>query len=53
MSDNSSCCRVKELSPHNGGGETQNQMETENEETETSGEGSGHNVRVCRGLNRS
>ncbi|GAB0193086.1 kinesin-like protein KIF2C [Grus japonensis] len=32
--------RVKELSPHNGGGETQNQMETENEETETSGEGS-------------
>uniref|UniRef100_A0A8B9NL97 Kinesin-like protein n=1 Tax=Accipiter nisus TaxID=211598 RepID=A0A8B9NL97_9AVES len=36
--------RVKELSPHNGGGETQNQMETENEETETSGEGSGHNL---------
>ncbi|XP_068262105.1 LOW QUALITY PROTEIN: kinesin-like protein KIF2C [Nyctibius grandis] len=38
--------RVKELSPHNGGGETQNQMETENEETETSGEGSGlqHNI---------
>ncbi|XP_009578292.1 PREDICTED: kinesin-like protein KIF2C isoform X3 [Fulmarus glacialis] len=36
--------RVKELSPHNGGGETQNQMETENEEAETSGEGSGHNV---------
>ncbi|XP_009866720.1 PREDICTED: kinesin-like protein KIF2C [Apaloderma vittatum] len=33
--------RVKELSPHNGSGETQNQMETENEETETSGEGSG------------
>ncbi|XP_009981813.1 PREDICTED: kinesin-like protein KIF2C isoform X2 [Tauraco erythrolophus] len=33
--------RVKELSPHNGGGETQNQMETENEEIETSGEGSG------------
>ncbi|KFR05293.1 Kinesin-like KIF2C, partial [Opisthocomus hoazin] len=31
--------RVKELSPHNGGGETQNQMETE--EMETSGEGSG------------
>ncbi|KAM6305471.1 kinesin-like protein KIF2C [Aegotheles albertisi] len=31
--------RVKELSPHNGGGETQNQMETD--ETETSGEGSG------------
>ncbi|XP_030350376.1 kinesin-like protein KIF2C isoform X2 [Strigops habroptila] len=28
--------RVKELSPHNGGGETQNQMETENEETECS-----------------
>uniref|UniRef100_A0A672UR50 Kinesin-like protein n=1 Tax=Strigops habroptila TaxID=2489341 RepID=A0A672UR50_STRHB len=27
--------RVKELSPHNGGGETQNQMETENEETES------------------
>ncbi|XP_072722745.1 kinesin-like protein KIF2C [Ciconia boyciana] len=36
--------RVKELSPHNGGGEIQNQMETENEETETSGEGSGHNL---------
>ncbi|XP_009578291.1 PREDICTED: kinesin-like protein KIF2C isoform X2 [Fulmarus glacialis] len=36
--------RVKELSPHNGGGETQNQMETENEEAETSGEGSGHNL---------
>ncbi|KFM12947.1 Kinesin-like KIF2C, partial [Aptenodytes forsteri] len=36
--------RVKELSPHNGGGETQNQMETENEETETSGEGSGYNL---------
>ncbi|KAM9283754.1 kinesin-like protein KIF2C [Morus bassanus] len=34
--------RVKELSPHNGGGETQNQMETE--ETETSGEGSDHNL---------
>ncbi|XP_064311312.1 kinesin-like protein KIF2C [Phalacrocorax carbo] len=33
--------RVKELSPHNGGGETQNQMETE--ETEMS-EGSGHNL---------
>ncbi|XP_062436968.1 kinesin-like protein KIF2C [Rhea pennata] len=32
--------RVKELSPHNGGGETQNHMDTENEETETSGEGS-------------
>ncbi|XP_065511884.1 kinesin-like protein KIF2C isoform X2 [Caloenas nicobarica] len=31
--------RVKELSPHNGGGETQNQMEIE--ETEMSGEGSG------------
>ncbi|XP_046779064.1 kinesin-like protein KIF2C isoform X3 [Gallus gallus] len=29
--------RVKELSPHNGGGETQNQMEIENEETEMSG----------------
>ncbi|XP_010080951.1 PREDICTED: kinesin-like protein KIF2C isoform X2 [Pterocles gutturalis] len=36
--------RVKELSPHNGGGETQNQMETENEGTDTSGEGSGHNL---------
>ncbi|KFR00296.1 Kinesin-like KIF2C, partial [Nipponia nippon] len=36
--------RVKELSPHNGGGETQNQMETENGETETNGEGSGHNL---------
>ncbi|KFV84429.1 Kinesin-like KIF2C, partial [Struthio camelus australis] len=38
--------RVKELSPHNGGGETQNHMETENEETETSGEGSSlqHNL---------
>ncbi|PKU44594.1 hypothetical protein llap_5110 [Limosa lapponica baueri] len=36
--------RVKELSPHNGGGEAQNQMETENEETLTIGEGSGHNV---------
>ncbi|XP_075567772.1 kinesin-like protein KIF2C isoform X2 [Pelecanus crispus] len=34
--------RVKELSPHNGGGETQNQMETE--ERETSGEGSGYNL---------
>ncbi|KAM6398417.1 kinesin-like protein KIF2C isoform 2-T2 [Pluvialis apricaria] len=34
--------RVKELSPYNGGGETQNQMETENEET--SGEGSGHSL---------
>ncbi|XP_071666031.1 kinesin-like protein KIF2C isoform X2 [Patagioenas fasciata] len=31
--------RVKELSPHNGGGETQNQMEIE--ETGMSGEGSG------------
>ncbi|XP_014106094.1 PREDICTED: kinesin-like protein KIF2C isoform X1 [Pseudopodoces humilis] len=31
--------RVKELSPHDGGSETQNQMETE--ETETSTEGSG------------
>nr|XP_009679226.1 PREDICTED: kinesin-like protein KIF2C isoform X2 [Struthio camelus australis] len=43
--------RVKELSPHNGGGETQNHMETENEETETSGEGSSlqHNVCVCSG----
>ncbi|XP_028941667.1 kinesin-like protein KIF2C isoform X2 [Antrostomus carolinensis] len=39
--------RVKELSPHNGGGETQNQMETENEETETSGEGSGLQHNVC------
>ncbi|XP_051480538.1 kinesin-like protein KIF2C isoform X2 [Apus apus] len=38
--------RVKELSPHNGGGETQNQMETENEETETSEEDSSvqHNL---------
>ncbi|XP_009882971.1 PREDICTED: kinesin-like protein KIF2C [Charadrius vociferus] len=36
--------RVKELSPHNGGGETQNQMETENEETQSSGEGSDHNL---------
>ncbi|XP_021261195.1 kinesin-like protein KIF2C isoform X6 [Numida meleagris] len=38
--------RVKELSPHNGGAETQNQMEIENEETEISGEGSGlrHNL---------
>ncbi|KAM6343565.1 kinesin-like protein KIF2C isoform 1-T1 [Alca torda] len=34
--------RVKELSPHNGGGEAQNQMETE--ETQTSGEGSGHDL---------
>ncbi|XP_054068094.1 kinesin-like protein KIF2C [Rissa tridactyla] len=34
--------RVKELSPHNGGGEAQNQMETE--ETQTSGEGSGRNL---------
>ncbi|KAM9379495.1 kinesin-like protein KIF2C [Phaethornis superciliosus] len=32
--------RVKELSPHNGSGETQNQMETENEETDSSGEDS-------------
>ncbi|XP_072199627.1 kinesin-like protein KIF2C isoform X2 [Excalfactoria chinensis] len=32
--------RVKELSPHNGGGETHNQMEIENEETEMSGESS-------------
>ncbi|XP_068547462.1 kinesin-like protein KIF2C isoform X2 [Anas acuta] len=32
--------RVKELSPHNGGGETQNHMEIENEETEISGESS-------------
>ncbi|KFQ14821.1 Kinesin-like KIF2C, partial [Leptosomus discolor] len=32
--------RVKELSPYNGDGETQNQMETE--ETETAGEGLGH-----------
>ncbi|XP_015725887.1 kinesin-like protein KIF2C isoform X2 [Coturnix japonica] len=30
--------RVKELSPHNGGGETHNQMEIETEETEMSGE---------------
>ncbi|XP_035189306.1 kinesin-like protein KIF2C isoform X2 [Oxyura jamaicensis] len=38
--------RVKELSPHNGGGETQNHMEIENEETEISGESSGlqHNL---------
>ncbi|KFQ20100.1 Kinesin-like KIF2C, partial [Mesitornis unicolor] len=34
--------RVKELSPHNGGGEAQNQMETE--ETEISEEGSGYNL---------
>ncbi|OXB68513.1 hypothetical protein ASZ78_000450 [Callipepla squamata] len=33
--------RVKELSPHNGGGEMQNQMEIETEETEISGESSG------------
>ncbi|XP_069719057.1 kinesin-like protein KIF2C isoform X2 [Phaenicophaeus curvirostris] len=32
--------RVKELSPHNGGGETQNPMETDNEDAETCGEGS-------------
>ncbi|KAM9280043.1 kinesin-like protein KIF2C [Cariama cristata] len=38
--------RVKELSPHNGGGETQNQMETE--ETETSGEGSGLQHNFCK-----
>lgn len=52
MSDKS-CCRVKELSPHNGGGEAQNQMETE--ETGTSGESSGlqYEVCVCGGLNRS
>ncbi|KAM9187177.1 kinesin-like protein KIF2C [Mergus octosetaceus] len=38
--------RVKELSPHNGGGETQNHMEIENEETEISGESSAlqHNL---------
>ncbi|KAM6415000.1 kinesin-like protein KIF2C [Rhynochetos jubatus] len=34
--------RVKELSPHNGGGEMQMQMETE--EAETSGVGSDHNM---------
>ncbi|XP_065595939.1 kinesin-like protein KIF2C isoform X3 [Cyrtonyx montezumae] len=33
--------RVKELSPHNGGGEMQNQMEIESEETEISGESLG------------
>ncbi|KAI6063956.1 Kinesin-like protein KIF2C [Aix galericulata] len=32
--------RVKELSPHNGGGETQNHMEIENEETDISGQSS-------------
>ncbi|XP_010117575.1 PREDICTED: kinesin-like protein KIF2C, partial [Chlamydotis macqueenii] len=39
--------RVKELSPHNGGSETQNRMETdqmEDEEAETNGEGLGHNL---------
>ncbi|XP_010011011.1 PREDICTED: kinesin-like protein KIF2C, partial [Nestor notabilis] len=36
--------RVKELSPHNGSGETQNQMETENEETE----GSGPQYSLCK-----
>ncbi|XP_032048666.1 kinesin-like protein KIF2C isoform X2 [Aythya fuligula] len=38
--------RVKELSPHNGGGETQNHMEIEDEETEISGESSAlqHNL---------
>lgn len=46
---------MKELSPHNGGGETQNHMEIENEETEISGESSTlqHNVRVGSGLNKS
>ncbi|XP_014794939.1 PREDICTED: kinesin-like protein KIF2C [Calidris pugnax] len=34
--------RVKELSPHSGGGEAQNQMETE--ETLTVGQGSGYNL---------
>ncbi|XP_063263298.1 kinesin-like protein KIF2C isoform X6 [Prinia subflava] len=38
--------RVKELSPHDGGGETQNQMETE--ETETSTEGSGLQLNLSK-----
>ncbi|XP_057886113.1 kinesin-like protein KIF2C [Melospiza georgiana] len=37
--------RVKELSPHDGGSETQSQMETE--EAETSTEGSGLQLNVC------
>lgn len=46
---------MKELSPHNGGGETQNQMEIENEETEMSGGNVGLrcSVCLCSGLKRS
>lgn len=53
LSDKSSCYRVKELSPHDGGGENQCQME--NEEAETSPESSGlqFNVCVCSGLTRT
>ncbi|NXK97711.1 KIF2C protein, partial [Formicarius rufipectus] len=38
--------RVKELSPHDGGSDTQNQMETD--ETETSREGSGLQYSFCK-----
>lgn len=53
LSDKSSCCRVKELSPHDGGGETQCQMETEEAETSTEGSGLTLNVCVCSGLTRT
>lgn len=49
--DKYSSCRVKELSPHDGGGETQNQMETEETETSTEGSGLQLNVCGCSGLN--
>lgn len=53
LSDKSFCCRVKELSPHDGGSDTQSQMEIEETETSTEGSGLQFNVCVCSGLNRT